>query len=527
MPLEVGILARAATTIFAGVLAWALCAAPAAAGAALLFDTETATSSTPRTRIRRGIPASLTKMMTAYLAFEAIRDHKATEDTKVFISQNARKQPPTRLGLEGRHRPDAGRRAQGPHHALGQRHRGGDRRGAGGGDEMSFVKQMNQKAAELGMLHTHFINPNGLPAEQQVTTARDMALLAQALLRDFPERAPLYAETQAQIGKITIGTHNAILTNFPGGDGIKTGFTCASGYNLAASATRDGHKLVAILLGEETSAKRTARAAALLEHGFRTREWKELYPTPRVENLPSEVVGAGFEPDATLLERFRVCAAPPPPPKDTASTARSAPKRRTAKKKVRSRSASGARAELSGVASRPCPTFASIASQMSAAMSAPAEVLHLADARRRGDVDLGQVGPITSMPAKSSPRFFSSGPRRAQISSSRAVSLVGCAVPPTCRLERVSPFCGSAVDGARHLAVDEDDALVAVSDLGPVLLHHERLAEHGLEQLHQRGGVGVVGRDAEDGGAAVAVERLQDDVLASPRGTPARRRASA
>ena len=277
-------------------------------------------------------PASLTKMMTAYLAFEAIRNHKATPNTRVFISPNARKQPPTRLGL-----------AVGKDLPLGDALKALIMRSANdiavaiaetlGGDEQSFVKTMNQKAAELGMLGTHFINPNGLPAEQQVTTARDMALLSQALLRDFPEHAPLYAETQATIlnKKITIGTHNALLTNFPGGDGIKTGFTCASGYNLAASATRDGRKLVAILLGEESGAKRTARAAALLENGFRTWEWKALEPTPRVENLPREVVGAGFEPDATMLERYRVCKAPPPPPKDTASTANA---KKTSKKKT-------------------------------------------------------------------------------------------------------------------------------------------------------------------------------------------------
>ncbi len=84
---------------------------------------------------------------------------------------------------------------------------------------------MNQKAAELGMLHTHFINPNGLPAEQQVTTARDMALLSNALLRDFPDRAPLYAETQTTImgKKITIGTHNPILTNSPAATASRRG----------------------------------------------------------------------------------------------------------------------------------------------------------------------------------------------------------------------------------------------------------------------------------------------------------------
>ncbi len=315
------------------MLAWAFCAGSALAGAALLFDAQDGHVLYAEDPDSPWYPASLTKMMTAYLAFEAIRDKRVTENTRVFISPNARKQPPTRLGL-----------ATGKDLPLGDALTALMMRSANdiavaisetlGGDEMSFVKQMNQKAAQLGMMHTHFINPHGLPAVQQVTTARDMALLAQALLRDFPERAPLYAETQAQVGKITIGTHNALLTNFPGGDGIKTGFTCASGYNLAASATRDGRKMIAIVLGEPSSAKRNARAAALLEHGFRTREWKEMFPTPRVENLPSELVGWGFEPDATLLERFRVCAAPPPPPKDTASTAGKTDVKASGKKRV-------------------------------------------------------------------------------------------------------------------------------------------------------------------------------------------------
>jgi D-alanyl-D-alanine carboxypeptidase len=332
-------LAKDGRIVLAGALALAFCAGPAVAGAALLFDAEDGHVLYAEDPDSPWYPASLTKMMTAYLAFEAMRDHKAAKDTKIFISPNAHKQPPTRLGLkDGKDLPlwDAlraliMRSANDVAVAIAE---------TLGGDEMSFVKQMNQKAAELGMLRTHFINPNGLPAEQQVTTARDMALLAQALLRDYPEHAPLFAETQAQIGKITIGTHNAILVSYPGGDGIKTGFTCASGYNLAASATRDGHKLVAIVLGEPTSAARTMRATALLEQGFKSREWKALFPTPRVENLPSDMVGAGFEPDATMLERFRVCKAPPPP-ETTASTAET--KKKIAKKQVRKRKRRAAR----------------------------------------------------------------------------------------------------------------------------------------------------------------------------------------
>lgn len=302
---------RDARIILAGLLCWAAYATPAAAGAALVFEADNGRVLYSEEPDIPWYPASLTKMMTAYLAFEAIKEHRATPETKVFISASAHKMPPTRLGLK-----------VGDDISLNDALRALIMKSANdiavaiaetlGGDEASFVKQMNQKAAELGMLSTHFINPHGLPAEQQITTARDMAILSQALLRDYPEYAPLYAETQATIGKRTIGTHNAIIVSYPGGDGIKTGFTCASGYNLAASATRDGHRIIAILLGEPSKEKRTARAMALLDHGFRTRDWKLLFPGPRVENLPREITGVGFEPDERMLKRYRVCKAPPP-----------------------------------------------------------------------------------------------------------------------------------------------------------------------------------------------------------------------
>lgn len=308
----------------AALTAWAYCVQPAAAGSAVVFDLEDGHVLYAEDIDAPWYPASLTKMMTAYLAFTAIRDKRATKETKIFMSPAANRQPPTRLGLKvGKEitlddalRALIMRSANDVAVAIAE---------ALGGDEASFIKEMNQTAARLGMAHTHFINPHGLPAEQQVTTARDMGLLAQALLRDFPEEAPLYALTQATIGKITIGTHNALLTSFPGGDGIKTGYTCASGYNLAASATRNGRRMIAVILGESTSGARTARAAALLENGFRTREWKTAFPIARIQNYPSEVVGAGFEPDAMMLERFRACKAPPPPPpQETASAATAA-----------------------------------------------------------------------------------------------------------------------------------------------------------------------------------------------------------
>ncbi len=315
------VLKRDGKIVLAGALtlalSWASGAGPAAAAGAILFDTTDGHVLYAEDADGPWYPASLTKMMTAYVAFQAVRDHKITFDTKIFISPHAQAQPPTRLGLKA-----------GKDLPLGDALRALIMRSANdlaiaiaetiGGDEASFVKTMNQTAAELGMLHTHFINPNGLPAEQQFTTPRDMGLLAQALVRDFPEHGAMFSDTQATIGKVSISTHNALLGSFQGADGIKTGYTCASGYNLVASATRDGHRLVAVVLGDQTSAARNARAAALLEHGFKTREWKALVPTARVENLPSDVVWTSFGPDATMLEHWKGCQDLPPPPEATA-----------------------------------------------------------------------------------------------------------------------------------------------------------------------------------------------------------------
>jgi D-alanyl-D-alanine carboxypeptidase len=304
----------------AALAAWAFCVQPAVAGSAVVFDYQDGHVLYAEDIDAPWYPASLTKMMTAYLVLTAIRDKRVSKETKVFISPAAFKQPPTRLGFK-----------VGKDITMDEALRALIMRSANdvavaiaetlGGDEQAFVKQMNQTAARLGMAHTHFINPNGLPAEQQVTTARDMGLLSQALLRDFPGETALYALTQTTIGKTVIGTHNALLTSFPGGDGIKTGYTCASGYNLAASATRDGRKLIAIILGESSSGARTARAAAMLENGFRTRAWKTSFPIARLDNYPSEVVGAGFEPTPQILAKFNDCKAPPPPPPQVTASA--------------------------------------------------------------------------------------------------------------------------------------------------------------------------------------------------------------
>ena len=161
----------------------------------------------------------------------------------------------------------------------------------------------------------------------QVCLMQQQVLLAQALLRDFPEHAPIYAEIEAKVGKRLLRTHNAIIVSYPGGDGIKTGYTCASGYNLVASATRNGNKIIAVIMGEKSGAKRTVRATALLEHGFKYLNWKALFPTPRVESLPSNLVNPSLQPSDDMLKRYRACTAPPPPRKNAAKVAKRTKKR--------------------------------------------------------------------------------------------------------------------------------------------------------------------------------------------------------
>jgi D-alanyl-D-alanine carboxypeptidase len=136
------------------------------------------------------------------------------------------------------------------------------------------------------MTRTKFINANGLPASEQVTTARDLAKLSMAVVKDYPEYAPLWAQMDVRIGNRHLRTHNGLLANYEGADGLKTGFICDSGFNVVASATREGRRLIAVVLGEATGRERATRAASLLEHGFQTQGWKALFATQSLDNLP-------------------------------------------------------------------------------------------------------------------------------------------------------------------------------------------------------------------------------------------------
>ena len=157
------------------------------------------------------------------------------------------------------------------------------------------------------MTRTVFANANGLPNDRQVTTARDLAKLARAIIIEFPEHADLFTTIQVQVGKKVLRTHNGLLVNYPGADGMKTGFICDSGFNVVASATREGRKLVAVILGEPSVASRRERAVDLLDNGFKRYFWKSLFGT----SLDGLAIQASLSSGPTHL-RDSVCGAGKP-----------------------------------------------------------------------------------------------------------------------------------------------------------------------------------------------------------------------
>jgi D-alanyl-D-alanine carboxypeptidase len=272
-----------------GLLVGAILMAPSVASAApaLVFEPYNGTVLYAEDPDAHWFPASLTKLMTAYVTFQALKAGTVTPDTKVTCSQTAARQSPSKLGLPvgGSITLDVAlkvlivKSANDVAVMIAE---------TVAGSQDAFIARMNEAAQHLGMTRTHFTNVNGLPDERQVTTARDLAKLARAIIVEFPEHADLFSSMQVQVGKKTMRTHNSLLLSFPGADGMKTGFICESGFNVVASATRDGRKLVAVVLGEPSVASRNDRATDLLEKGFRRYFWKSLFGT-RLDGLAIQV----------------------------------------------------------------------------------------------------------------------------------------------------------------------------------------------------------------------------------------------
>ena len=239
-------------------------------------------------------PASLTKMMTLYMLFEAMQTGRFTLSTPIVVSAEAASRPPSKLGV-----PAGGsistesaimslvtRSANDIATAIGE---------AIGGDEANFARMMTQRARSLGMSRTTFRNASGLPDPDQVTTARDMTLLGRRLIQDFPQHYHYFGNTHFAHGNRLIRNHNGMLRDYPGADGIKTGYINASGYNIVTSAQREGVRLIGAVFGGNSWAQRNNRMAELLDAGFARLGVRDV--PPLVASLPPRVA-VGH--DATL-----------------------------------------------------------------------------------------------------------------------------------------------------------------------------------------------------------------------------------
>jgi len=212
-------------------------------------------------------PASITKVMTLYLTFEALESGKLRLTDRVQISPHAAAQAPTKLGL----RPGDSLTVEEAMYAMALKSANDIAVAMAeklGGTESRFAALMTLRAQELGMHNTRFVNASGLPDSRQITTARDLAILSRAVMRDYPQHYKLFNTQQYVFRGQTLRNHNRLLGRMPGVDGLKTGFTNASGFNLAASAVRDGRRLIAVVMGGPSTAVRDQNAQDLLLTGF-------------------------------------------------------------------------------------------------------------------------------------------------------------------------------------------------------------------------------------------------------------------
>ena len=272
-------------------------------------------------------PASLTKLMTIYLTFSALDSGRLSLGDGLPVSLNALNAPPTKMGL-----PPGGtvsvrdatmalvtRSANDAALVLAE---------ALGGDEASFAQMMTSKARQLGMSQTVFRNASGLPNREQVTTARDMARLAFALMRDFPHYYPVFSVQSWPYRGRYLENHNRMLGSYEGADGLKTGYTNASGFNLVMSAMRENRRLIGVVMGGDSAGQRDRMMAMLMDQGFATASAMRLSAWTNVRRPPSaRYTSANFDPSLVIPESTPrlatasaqplagfTAAAPPPAP---------------------------------------------------------------------------------------------------------------------------------------------------------------------------------------------------------------------
>jgi len=273
-----------------------------AAKAYVLVDALSGQTIAAQSADERREPASLTKLMTAYVAFRALKDKDLTPSQMVTVSQKAWRAEGSRMFIEPRKAVSVDELLRGEIVQSGNDAAIALAEAVSGSEE-AFVDRMNQEAARLGMKNTHFVNATGLPSAEHVSTAADLARVAGAIVRDFPEYYPLYSLKEYRYNNITQPNRNRLLWTDPFVDGMKTGFTDAAGYCLVASARRGPRRLISVVLGAGSDAARAIESQKLLNYGFQFYDTVQLYQTGqpvstlKVWKGAADSVPAGFVAD--------------------------------------------------------------------------------------------------------------------------------------------------------------------------------------------------------------------------------------
>jgi D-alanyl-D-alanine carboxypeptidase len=245
-------------------------------------------------------PASITKLMTTYVALDMVRKGEARLDQLLTVTEDAAALPPSKMAF----RPGTQVRLDNALKIIMVKSANDIAATIAdnlGGSIDGFAAKMNQAAAELGMRESHFVNPHGLPDERQQTSARDMAILARALLRQFPDQQDLFHIGAIQFGRRIMRNTNGLIGRYPGADGMKTGFICASGFNVVATASRDGRRLITVVMGAPSANERTLKAADLFERGFASPSLALF--SPSLDSLPPSVLQSPPNMRAVICDR--------------------------------------------------------------------------------------------------------------------------------------------------------------------------------------------------------------------------------
>jgi D-alanyl-D-alanine carboxypeptidase (penicillin-binding protein 5/6) len=278
---------------------------PIAARAYIVVDAQSSATLAAAAENDRFEPASLTKLMTAWLTFDALRAGRVEPNRMVAISEAAAKAGGARMFLI------AGQQVAVPDLLRGMIVQSANDAAlalaeAVGGSEAAFVTQMNAQAARLGLRNTHFANATGAPAQDHYSSARDLAVLAQAVIHDFPGHYALYSQKEFAFNGIAQANRNRLLWTDPTVDGMKTGFTEAAGYCLVASARRGERRLVSVVLGAQSDTLRTSESQKLLNFGFQAYDTRRLYKrgdtvaTPTIYKGTASNARLGFDRDVWL-----------------------------------------------------------------------------------------------------------------------------------------------------------------------------------------------------------------------------------